>query len=306
MGSCTIGNMAKIIIGTRGSKLALEQTDIVARAFQVADPTLETEVRIITTRGDKDFKPIPLDTVGKGWFTKEIEDGLLDGSIDFAVHSLKDMAEEMPAGLCIGAYLAREDARDVLVAKHGQSLEALPAGAIVGTDSIRRQVQMLVLRPDVVVKSLRGSVPTRLEKLQSEEYDAIIIAAAGLKRLGLEEKITRYFEPNEMTPSPGQGILAIEVREDNAHLRETLARIHDEAATRAANIERSFSRSVGGGCKSPTGAYATEVNGEWLLVGMVASEDGKKIIRDEMRAPIEESDSLGKKLAKQLLEKLHG
>lgn len=298
-------NMAKIIIGTRGSLLALEQTSIVARALQVVDPTMESEVRVVTTRGDTDFKPIPLDTVGKGWFTKEIEDGLLDGSIGLAVHSLKDMAEEMPKGLTIGAYLAREDARDVLVTKHGTPLEALPPGAIIGTDSIRRHVQMLALRPDVVVRSLRGSVPTRLEKLQTEEYDAIILAAAGLKRLGLEEKITRYFEPSEVTPSPGQGILAIQVREDNAHLRDVLVRIHDAAATRAAKIERSFSRAMGGGCKSPTGAYALQVGDEWRLTGMVADESGSKILRDEMRAAAAQSETLGEMLAKRLLEKLH-
>ncbi len=295
----------KIIIGSRGSALALKQVDIVKVALAAANPALTFEVQIITTRGDVNQNPIPLGAIGKGWFTKEVEQGLSDGSIDLAVHSLKDMAQEMPVGLCIGAYLPREDARDALITKHGQPLEELLAGAVVGTDSARRQIQMLELRPDVVMQSLRGNVLTRLEKLMSENYDAIILAAAGLKRLGLEHRITRYFEPNEMTPAPGQGILAVQVREDNAPLREMLRYINDIDAAQIASIERSFSETTGGGCKSPTGAYAFREGNEYRLIGMVAT-DNKSVLRDEMRVPFGKSAELGKTLAEKLLQQLAG
>ncbi len=290
----------KIIIGTRGSALALKQTGITKAALQAINPSLEIEVRVIETRGDVNQNPIPLDTIGKGWFTQEIENALLNGEIDLAVHSLKDMADDMPRGLHIGAYLPREDARDVLITKKGESLEDLPQGAVIGTDSLRRQIQMRGLRGDVVMKSVRGNVPTRLQKLESEPYDAIILAAAGLKRLGLEGHITRYFEPHEMTPAPGQGILAIQAKEGDAELHALLAAINDADAARAARIERSFSKTMGGGCKSPTGAYAFRDGDECVLIGMRADSESS-IMREEMRAPWEASDNLGEMLAKKLL-----
>jgi hydroxymethylbilane synthase len=287
-------------IGTRGSALALKQTGIVAAALKAIDPALVIDVQIIQTKGDVDQKPIPLDTVGKGWFTKEIEHALQSVEIDLAVHSLKDMADEMPAGLCIGAYLTREDARDVLITKHGEPLEQLPPGAVIGTDSLRRQVQMKALRSDVVLKSIRGNVQTRLQKLADEPYDAIILAAAGLKRLGLEKLITRYFEPNEMTPSPGQGILAIQVREDNAPLRKLLSAINNADAARAAHIERTFSKSMGGGCKAAVGAYAFREGDECHVIGMREGTQAQ-ITREEMRVDWNESESLGDLLANKLL-----
>lgn len=290
----------KIIIGTRGSALALIQTDIVGKTLVAADPSLTIEVRVITTHGDINQKPIPLDTVGKGWFTKEIESALLEGTIDLAVHSLKDMAEDMPDGLMIGAYLPREDARDALITKRGESLEKLKRGAVVGTDSARRQIQMRALRPDVQMKSLRGNVQKRLEKLSSEPYDAIILAAAGLKRLGSADRITRYFDFNEMTPSPGQGILAVQVRKNDSTLRKFLKTASDSDAALAARTERSFSRMMGGGCKSPTGAYASPDGKGWRLIGMTEDADGK-ILRDEMRASKKEAAKLGEKLAKKML-----
>ena len=209
-----------LIIGPRGSELAHVQAGIVRHALQAVEPKLQIQVKIIRTYGDVNQQPIPLDTIGKGWFTKEIERALLDGSIDLAVHSLKDLAHEIPAGLHIGAHLPREDARDVLITKHGESLEELPRGAIIGTDSLRRQTQMCALRPDVKAQSLRGNVLTRLKKLSSENYNAIILAAAGLKRLGLENRITRYFDPIEMTPAPGQGILALQAKQNGAELQQ--------------------------------------------------------------------------------------
>jgi hydroxymethylbilane synthase len=312
----------KIVIGTRGSDLALKQTDIVSRAITTADPSVKIEVRIITTTGDTNQNPIPTTAKGKGWFTKEIEEELLAGTIDLAVHSLKDVGEKQPKGLMLAAYLPREDARDALITKNGESLENLRKGAVVGTDSPRRQAQMLALRPDLNMKSLRGNVPTRLQKLDgtfvpknnvkgdtdgkaapAEKYDAIILAVAGLKRLGLEKRIIRTFEPNEMTPAPGQGIMTVQTRSDDEAVRKILALINDADATLMATIERSFSRTTGGGCKSPTGAYAFRDGSECVLVGMIAEEDGSKVIRGEMRVTwgSSEADSLGETLAKKLL-----
>ncbi len=292
--------LKKIIIGTRGSALALIQTDIVSKALISVDPSLTIEVRVIRTHGDTNQKSIPLDTIGKGWFTKEIENELLDGMVDLAVHSLKDMAEEMPNGLMIGAYLPREDARDVLITKHGESLEKLKRDAVVGTDSSRRQIQMHALRPDMQMKSLRGNVQKRLEKLLSEPYDAIILAAAGLKRLGLVDRIAHYFDFNEMVPSPGQGILAVQTRESDVALQSILTSINDPDAAHAARIERSFSRVMGGGCKSPTGAYAFRDGSYCRLTGMTEGPDGR-IIREEMHAKWDVSADLGEKLAEKML-----
>jgi hydroxymethylbilane synthase len=291
----------QIVIGTRGSALAIKQVDIVANAIKSADPSFDIEVRIIQTQGDANQNPIPLDTIGKGWFTGEIEHALLNGEVDLAVHSLKDMADDMPAGLHIGAYLSREDARDALITKHGEPLEKLPKGAVIGTDSLRRQIQMRALRPDVVMKSLRGNVPTRLQKLMSEPYDAVILASAGLKRLGLGDRITRYFEPREMTPAPGQGIIAIQAKEDDARLQKLLVMINDADAAHAAHIERSFSKTMGGGCKSPTGAYAFRDGSDCILIGMRADSESN-IRRNEMRAPWTASEQLGEALARKLLE----
>ncbi len=290
----------KLVIGSRGSALALKQVDITIAALRAVNPELDIEVRVIQTHGDVNQGPIPLDTVGKGWFTQEIEAALLADEIHLAVHSLKDMADDMPDGLCVGAYLTREDARDALITKHGESLESLAEDAVIGTDSARRQAQMLALKPNVHMQSLRGNVITRLQKLADEPYDAIILAAAGLKRLGLEHRITRYFEPNEMTPAPGQGILAVQMKDGNAELQSLLDSIHDEDATHAACIERSFSKAMGGGCKSPTGAYVFRDGREWVLIGM--KEDGNgMVVREEMRAVEKKSDQLGVLLAQKFL-----
>ncbi len=292
----------QIVIGTRGSALALKQTEITANALRAINPSLAIEIRVIQTRGDINQNPIPLDTVGKGWFTEEIEYALLNGAIDLAVHSLKDMADDMPAGLSLGAYLPREDARDVLITKHGETLGELPRNPVIGTDSARRQIQMKTLRSDAVMRSMRGNVPTRLEKLASEPYDAIVLAAAGLIRLGLEKRIACYFEPNEMTPAPGQGILAIQMKDGQSELQGLLTAITDEATAHIARVERSFSRAMGGGCKSPTGAYAYREGDRCHLIGMRADSE-LKIVRREISAPWNASGSLGEALAKDLLGK---
>lgn len=291
--------MSRLVIGTRGSALALTQTDIVKSALLAVDPTLEIEVRVIKTTGDINQQPIPLDTIGKGWFTREIEQALHAHDIDLAIHSLKDMAETMPEGLSIGAYLPREDARDVLITTNNESLEALAPGSVVGTDSSRRRVQLLALRPDLRVQSLRGNVPTRIEALNTDAYDAVILAAAGLNRLGLTQRITSYFSIDEMTPSPGQGTLAVQVRTDDTTLASLLTQINDPLAAQVSHIERSFSAAMGGGCKAPTGAYARKEGEVAVLTGMTVAADGR-IIREQMQAPWAESQSLGHTLAQSL------
>lgn len=291
--------LSPIIIGTRGSALALRQADIARRSLLVVTPSLQIELKVIKTEGDVNSAPIPLDVVGKGWFTKEIERELFDGTISLAVHSLKDMAEQMPWGLTIRAYLPREDARDVLITKRGESWDALPHGAIVGTDSSRRQCQMQALRPDVRMESLRGNVVRRLEKLASEDYDAIILAAAGLNRLNLQERIAHYFDAHEMTPAPGQGILAVQMRESDAELGALVAAINDADAERVAEIERAFSYALGGGCKSPVGAYAFRDGEQCRLIGMAVDPVGT-ILRTEASAPWDKSAQLGETLARTL------
>ena len=290
-----------IVIGTRGSALARKQAEIAAKVLKEADQRLLIDVKVIETYGDAHQDPIPLDEIGKGWFTKEIEQALLKKTIDLAVHSLKDMEHDVP-DLVIGAYLRREDARDVLITKLGESLAQLKKGAVVGTDSVRRQIQIRALRPDIETKSLRGNVPTRLEKLASEDYDAIILAAAGLKRLGLENCITHYFEPEEMTPAPGQGTLAVQIRAGDTTLAPLLSAINDEDAAISAEIERSFSRRVGGGCKSPTGAYAAKNGRSWQLTGMMQDTEGR-IIREKMHSD-SAAQLLGDHLAELMLKRL--
>jgi len=291
----------RIVIGTRGSALALKQTQIAAVALgAVTDRPVV--VRVIETKGDIDHRPIPLDSIGKGWFTKEIEEALLGGQIDLAVHSLKDLPGELPAGLVIGAYLSREDARDVLVTKHGEVLKDLKPGATIGTDSTRRKVQLFALRSDLAVRSIRGNVPTRVQKMDDGQYDAIVIAAAGLIRLGMQERIAQYFSPQEITPAPGQGILAIEARANDAAIALLLHTINDPAVERIARIERLFSAQLGGGCKSPVGAYAYADGQNMRLIGMFAET---KLLRKEMTAPLKKSDHLGIALAEQLLKESH-
>jgi hydroxymethylbilane synthase len=290
----------KIVIGTRGSTLARTQAKIAAAALVAIDSTLVIETRIISTSGDVNQAPIPLDTNGKGWFTKEIEDELLQGTIDIAVHSLKDLADEPPEGLMLAAYLAREDARDALVTKGNVPMEKLIVGAIVGTDSERRKVQLNLLRPDLKVESVRGNVPTRLAKMDAGGYDALVLAAAGLKRLGLEERVSRYFTQQEMTSAPGQGILALQIRANHPELQVLLTKVDDEAASHAAQIERSFSRAIGGGCKTPTASYAWKEHDTCHVIGMTLDSHGN-IIRGQKDMAWSESERIGETLAQELL-----
>src|SRR6185369_2008954 len=292
----------KIIIGTRGSKLSLNQTTIIKNLLQPLFPQHLIEITVIKTLGDKNMKPIPLDTVGKGWFTKELDEVVLNGSVDLAVHSLKDIPETFPSALTIAAIPKREDAREALVSKNGLTLAQLKKGAIIGTDSIRRKVQILHLRPDVTIKSLRGNVIRRLEKLDNGEYDAICLAVAGLKRLGLSDRITQYFETETLVPTTGQGALAVVTKNKNKALTRALAQLNHKESVIVTTAERIFSEVMEGGCSMPIGAYASIQGKKLTLCGMVGSLDAKNMLKETITGDVFTYKNLAKKLARSLLK----
>jgi len=284
-----------LVIGSRGSQLALWQARWIAS--RLAERGCETRIEIIKTTGDK-ITDVPLAKVGtKGLFTKEIEEALLDGRIDLAVHSLKDLPTELPVGLVIGAIPEREDPRDALV---GSKLDELPAGVTVGTSSLRRAAQLRKMRPDLVMESIRGNLDTRLRKLDEGQYRAIVLASAGLTRLGWAHRLSQVLEPEIMCPAAGQGALAVETRE-SGYAKDTCQNL-DHTATRAAvTAERAVLAALGGGCQVPIGAYA-EVQGEALrLIAVVISPDGSRLVRENTGGPVQEAERLGSKLGARLL-----
>lgn len=291
--------MPRLRIGTRGSKLALWQANHIRALLARAGAQVELEV--IRTSGDK-ITDVPLAQVGgKGLFTKEIEEALLAGRIDLAVHSLKDLPTQLPPGLTLGAVTRREDPRDALVSRAGQQFAELAPAARVGTSSLRRQVQLKQLRGDLVIEPLRGNLDTRLRKLDAGHYDAIVVAAAGLKRLGWEQRATQVFEPEEMLPAIGQGALGIEVRADDAAIRSVLVALHDAETATATAAERAFLERLGGGCQVPMGAHARIAGTELRLLGLVAAQDGAAAVRGTLAGPTAQAEALGHRLAEQLL-----
>lgn len=291
-----------LVIGSRGSKLALWQAEQARERLRHLNPQIEVHIEIIKTTGD--VKSDPLSVIGgKGVFTKELEDALLDGRIDIAVHSLKDLPTILPDGLSIAAICEREDARDALVLRAGAegcALMDLPQGAIVGTSSQRRLSQLKALRRDIAVRDLRGNVDTRIRKLDEGQYDAVILASAGLVRLGLQERISARIEIGEMLPAVGQGAIAIETRSDNEFAVQTASRL-DHLETRIACLaERAFLRGLGGGCQLPIAAHAN-LDGEVLkLEGLVARPDGSEILRDSLSGSSNDPEALGSQLASHL------
>ena len=288
-------------IATRKSPLALWQAEHVKARLLALNPDLTVELVTFTTKGD-----IILDTPlakigGKGLFVKELEVAMLAGDADIAVHSMKDVPMEFPEGLELGVILERETPTDAFVSNNFKSLDELPQGAIVGTSSLRRQCQLQANRPDLVIRSLRGNVQTRLGKLDAGEFDAIILASAGLLRLEMESRIAQYLTPEVSLPAGGQGAVGIELRSDDA---ETLALLkplqHDTTAYRV-TAERAMNRRLEGGCQVPIACYAEENNGELWLRGLVGSIDGKKMLTTEYRAPVAEAEALGIKAAEDLL-----
>lgn len=293
--------LSHLRIGTRGSALALIQARLVGEALTVAHPGITIEEVIIKTEGDKNFAPIPLDTVGKAWFTAEIDQALARRDIDLAVHSLKDLPLELSDGLTMTAVLPREDPRDALISRRGERLAGLPQGATVGTDSTRRRAQLLHLRPDLKIRSLRGNVQTRLRKLRDEDYDGIVLAAAGLVRLGQLDTITEFLDPTTFIPAIGQGVLAVEVRSDHRELRQLLRTLEDPDTVTAVTAERAFSNTVGGGCKLPIGCYATVIGSKMELHAMIGELDGTRILYDTLKGESSQAAELARTLAASML-----
>ncbi len=272
----------KLIFATRPSALARWQTQWVMNALQKIYPDLVCEEKVITTQGDKILdKPLP-EIGGKGLFTQELEGELLSGAVHCAVHSLKDLPVENPEGLTIGCVPVRAEVRDALISRDGFTLATLPQSAIVGTSSLRRAAQLLAARSDLKTESLRGNVDTRVRKAQEGQYDAIILAGAGLRRLGLDQHVTEWLPLDVMLPAPGQGALAVQCRSTDQTTLRLLAALEDESTRRAVTAERAFLSGLGGGCAVPVAAYAAAVSGQPLavsLTGLVISEDGKRAIK---------------------------
>jgi len=272
------GKPTKLRIGSRGSQLALWQANHISALLCASG--YEVEIEIIHTTGDK-ITDVALAKVGtKGMFTKEIEEALAAGRVDLAVHSLKDLPTELPKGFEIAAITERQDPRDAFCSGHFSKIEDLPIGARVGTSSLRRQAQLKAIRPDLDIHPLRGNIDTRLRKLEQGEHDAIILAAAGLKRLGKTELIKQIMPAEIMCPAAGQGALGIEVREGDAKTRELLAFLNDPEAHAATTCERALLNSLGGGCQVPIGAFAEVRNGKLHLESIVADPDGSRLLRD--------------------------
>ena len=288
-------------IATRKSPLALWQAEHVRSRLQEAHPGLAVELVTMSTKGDRVLDSPLAKIGGKGLFVKELEQGLLAGDADIAVHSMKDVPVEFPDGLGIGAILEREDPHDAFVSNRFDSIESLPEAAVVGTSSLRRQCQLRAVRPDLDIRDLRGNVGTRLGKLDNGDYDAIVLACAGLKRLGLAGRITRSIDTEAMLPAIGQGIIGIETRLDDARVRELLSPLHDgDTAVRLA-AERSLNATLAGGCQAPVAGHAV-LDGDLLrLRGRVGWPDGSDIVRGEISGAAAEAESLGRTLAEDLL-----
>jgi len=288
-------------IATRKSALALWQAEFVKAELERFHPSLTVELVPMTTQGD-----IILDTPlakigGKGLFVKELEQAMLDGRADIAVHSMKDVPVEFPEGLALNTICEREDPRDAFVSNKYNSLDALPQGAVVGTSSLRRQCQVRALRPDLDIRDLRGNVNTRLGKLDNGDYDAIILAAAGLLRLEMPERIAAFIEPEISLPANGQGAVGIECRNDDERVKALISPLeHSETRIRVL-AERAMNRRLEGGCQVPIGAYALVSGDQVHIRGLVGAVDGSEILRDEVSGPVDSAEQLGTQLAEQLL-----
>lgn len=290
----------RVVIGSRGSALALWQANWAKRTLEGAHPMLKVEIAVIKTQGDR-LSEIPLSQIsGKEVWTKEIEHALSSGHIDLAVHSLKDLPTRLPDGLALGAISTREDVRDVLVGKRNRGFWDLPEGARVATSSLRRQAQLRHARPDLHFVEMRGNVDTRLKKLNAEKLDGIILAAAGLKRLGMGHRIAEFIDPGLCLPAPGQAALGIEMREGDREISDLIAVLNCVETQRAITAERAMLAALGGGCRVPIGGLAVLDGSELQLSGVVASPDGHRVIREHRAGPIDDPDHLGLCVAKGL------
>ncbi|WP_085828939.1 hydroxymethylbilane synthase [Clostridium massiliodielmoense] len=299
----------KIVVGSRGSKLALTQTNWIINEIKQNYPQIQFEVKIISTKGDR-IQHIALDKIGdKGLFVKEIEEQLISGDIDMAVHSMKDMSTEMPEKLKFSYVPKREDYRDVLILnKKYNSIDELPRNAKIGTGSKRRKYQLLRYRDDLNIVSIRGNVETRINKIETENLHGVVLAVAGIKRLNIEEKLDYnifYLNENIMLPSPAQGILALEIRKDRKDLEEILKSIEDKNSTIQAIAERAFLKGVNGGCHVPIGAICNINKDNVQLTGLLGKEDGSKIVKKSLIGDINDAENIGYNLAEIVLKEIN-
>ncbi|MCG9127168.1 hydroxymethylbilane synthase [Candidatus Poribacteria bacterium] len=293
---------SSITIGTRGSQLALWQSQFIKKKINNLYPKIDINLKIIKTKGDK-IQDRSLVGLGKGIFTKEIEIGLINREIDLAVHSLKDLPTQMPKGLCITAIPQREDPRDILISDNNHQLDKLATGAKIGTSSPRRKAQLLYSRADLEIVDIRGNVDTRINKLNTTDIDAIILAAAGVKRLEKQDLITQYFDTNLIVPAVGQGALAIQVREDNADIINMLHPINDPETSAEISAERTVLEALSGGCQLPLGAYAKYIDDNLQLIACVCHPEGSQRIVEESSGKLEDASDIGKIVADKLLRK---
>jgi hydroxymethylbilane synthase len=291
----------KIRIGTRGSKLALTQSEWIKSQIEAHQANVQVDLVIIKTKGDN-ILDAPLSQIGgKGLFVKEIEEALLKEEIDLAVHSMKDMPAELSEGLKISVYPKRENPRDAFVSRLYKSLQDLPHGAKIGTSSLRRSAQLLSTRPDFKIVPLRGNVDTRLKKLETEDLQAVILAVAGLNRLGLEKRITQIIEPDVIMPAIGQGALGIEIRKNDQKLDDVLHFLNHEQTETMVRAERAFLKTMEGGCQIPLATHGRILGGEIIIQGLVSELDGSRIIKKQVKGKPHEPEKLGQKLAELLL-----
>ena len=292
---------AKIVIASRESKLAMVQTGMIRERLLGLHPGLVVDVLGMTTQGDQILDRPLAQIGGKGLFIKELEEALADGRADLAVHSLKDVPMQMPEGFALAAIMEREDPRDALVSPHVRALGALPSGSVVGTSSLRREAQIRYRHPGLAVEPLRGNVGTRLRKLDEGRYAAVVLAVAGLARLGLADRIARALEPEESLPAVGQGALGIECRAERAELVEWLSPLAHPPTSACVRAERAFSAALAGSCHTPLAGYATLRDGTLRLRGLVATRDGTRCLEGERSGAADDPEPLGRALAGDLL-----
>jgi len=288
-------------IGTRGSLLALTQTNWVAERLRRGAPAIAVETVVIKTKGDI-LQDVPLAKVGgKGLFVKEIEDALLRDEVDIAVHSMKDVPMDLPAGLEIGVMSEREDPHDVLISKDKKKLEDMPVGARIGTGSLRRGFQLLHFFPDIKLVPIRGNLDTRIKKIQTDNLDGIIVAAAGLKRMGWADRITQVIPAEIMLPAAGQGVLGIELRKNDEAVSRAVSFLNHPRTWVEVSAERAFLGRLGGGCQLPVAAYGVTEGNDLTVTGLLGSLDGRELIKDEVRGPSGDAEVLGTSLAERIL-----
>lgn len=292
----------KIVIATRESPLALAQTEIVKSALIKHHPHLSIEILGITTQADKRLDVTLTEIGGKGLFVKELEEALLDGRADIAVHSMKDVPMDLPSDLILPVIMKRAEVRDAFVSNQFASLQQLPTGASIGTSSLRRQTQIRAIRPDVVLLPLRGNMNTRLKRLDQGDFDAIILAAVGLNRLHMSDRIRAYFSTEDSLPSAGQGALGIECRENDEAIMKLIEPLNDEITNQCVTAERAVCRKLNGGCKVPVAAYAEIHHDKLMLRGLVANRDGTRILRSKREGEPQNADNIGTRVGDELLQ----